>query len=206
MATFTAGTVLTASGQSADTAGAGSSERIASFEPAYKITALPDWLFEQTPSASARRLGRPGRCESPRSKRRTARPPGRGCRRHGGIRSGALVARRWSGGAPSRMRARPAGGGGCLRRCTAADEPSVESRVRGLIARTCRCDLGDRDAHQRADEETTPQQRRRPNIEALHRPGDTTSEWTKPRIRGPGASHTCARGELNRKTTTPDHA
>lgn len=65
MATFTAGTVLTASGQSADTAGAGSSERIASFEPAYKITALPDWLFEQTPSASARRLGRPGRCESP---------------------------------------------------------------------------------------------------------------------------------------------
>ncbi|MBC7279193.1 alpha/beta hydrolase-fold protein [Nocardioides sp.] len=47
-ATFAAGTVLTASGQSADSSGAGSSEHMASFEPAYKIEALRDWLFEQS--------------------------------------------------------------------------------------------------------------------------------------------------------------
>jgi hypothetical protein len=47
-ATFAAGTVLTVSGQSADS-GAGS-EHMASFEPAYRITALRDWLFAQTAS------------------------------------------------------------------------------------------------------------------------------------------------------------
>jgi predicted peptidase len=45
-ATFKTGTVLTASGQSA-TAGAGGGEHMASFEPAYKIAALRDWLFAQ---------------------------------------------------------------------------------------------------------------------------------------------------------------
>lgn len=45
-ATFRTGTVLKASGASA-TAMGGSGEHMASFEPAYKITALRDWLFSQ---------------------------------------------------------------------------------------------------------------------------------------------------------------
>ena len=46
-ATFKAGTVLTASGASADSNG-GAGEHMASFKPAYEMTALRDWLFRQT--------------------------------------------------------------------------------------------------------------------------------------------------------------
>jgi predicted peptidase len=47
-ATFETGTVLTASGQQAGGSGpGGAAEHMASFEPAYKIPAVRDWLFEQ---------------------------------------------------------------------------------------------------------------------------------------------------------------
>ncbi|WP_432487922.1 carboxylesterase family protein [Kineococcus sp. SYSU DK018] len=47
-ATFETGTVLEAAGSSTSSGGMGSSEHMASFEPAYKITALRDWLFQQS--------------------------------------------------------------------------------------------------------------------------------------------------------------
>jgi len=50
-ATFKTGTVLKASGSSSSATssmGGGTAEHMASFEPAYKITALRDWLFQQT--------------------------------------------------------------------------------------------------------------------------------------------------------------
>jgi len=46
-ATFTTGTVLTASGSSSS-GGMGANEHMASFQPAYEIAALRDWLFAQT--------------------------------------------------------------------------------------------------------------------------------------------------------------
>ena len=46
-ATFKTGTVLTASGQSSSS-GMGGTEHMASFEPAYKIAALREWLFAQS--------------------------------------------------------------------------------------------------------------------------------------------------------------
>jgi predicted peptidase len=49
-ATFATGTVLTAAGQSSSSSGMGSSEHMASFEPAYRITALRAWLFAQSAS------------------------------------------------------------------------------------------------------------------------------------------------------------
>jgi predicted peptidase len=49
-ATFATGTVLTASGQSSSSSGMGSSEHMASFEPAYRIAALRSWLFAQSAS------------------------------------------------------------------------------------------------------------------------------------------------------------
>jgi len=49
-ATFKTGTVLKAGGSSSATSsmGGGTAEHMASFEPAYKITALRDWLFQQS--------------------------------------------------------------------------------------------------------------------------------------------------------------
>lgn len=48
-ATFKTGTVLSAAGQDAGGTGqdAGTAEHLASFEPAYQITAVRDWLFDQ---------------------------------------------------------------------------------------------------------------------------------------------------------------
>ncbi|MGW8063139.1 carboxylesterase family protein [Streptomyces ziwulingensis] len=46
-ATFKTGTVLEASDSSSSSGPAMNSEHMASFEPAYRITALRDWLFEQ---------------------------------------------------------------------------------------------------------------------------------------------------------------
>lgn len=47
-ATFTTGSVLEAAGDEASTSMGGSSEHMASFEPAYKIAAARDWLFAQS--------------------------------------------------------------------------------------------------------------------------------------------------------------
>lgn len=47
-ATFDAGTVLEAAGTSSSSGMGGSSEHMASFEPAYKIAAARDWLLAQT--------------------------------------------------------------------------------------------------------------------------------------------------------------
>ena len=47
-ATFKTGTVLTAGGTSAGGGPGGSGEHMASFQPAYEITAVRDWLFQQS--------------------------------------------------------------------------------------------------------------------------------------------------------------